>query len=328
MADRELGRFRDAFARLRSDKSASRWPAETRHRAPHKPLLLLTIMDLVAQEYLRDAFVPLDDRLLEEFDHYWASVLPGGRTSDLALPYFHLKSDGFWSLVPRPGMEQVVAAVDQIRSLGPLRASVLGARLDPNLFHLLVQRDTRNALRQVLIETYFAPDLWPTLLDVAQIAMQSAAYETRLRGLVRQPFALQEAIATGLEYRVEARSTAFRRTVVTAYNATCAMCGVRLKTPEGRAAVAAAHIVPWSVSHNDDPRNGVALCGLHHWTFDQGLAAITIDLRVRVSTVIGDVEGTQPLRVLSGRGIHHPTEAKFQPAPDALAWHLEHVFRR
>ena len=46
-------------------------------------------------------------------------------------------------------------------------------------------------------------------------------------------------------------------------------------TPEGRTAVAAAHIIPWRYSHNDDPRNGMALCGLHHWTFDEGLVTIT-----------------------------------------------------
>ncbi|MCB8986015.1 MAG: HNH endonuclease [Ardenticatenaceae bacterium] len=27
---------------------------------------------------------------------------------------------------------------------------------------------------------------------------------------------------------------------------------------------AAAHIIPWSESHNDDPRNGLALCHLCH----------------------------------------------------------------
>ncbi|MDP9369488.1 MAG: HNH endonuclease [Chloroflexota bacterium] len=222
----------------------------------------------------------------------------------------------------------MVAAAGQIRSSGRLRDLILGARLDTNLFHLLVNKDTQNSLRQVLIETYFDPALWPALLDVAQVAMQSADYETRLQRFVREPFALQEAPETGVEYRAEARSAAFRRTVVTGYDATCAMCGVRLKTPEGRTAVAAAHIVPWTVSHNDDPCNGVALCGLHHWTFDQGLSAITSDLRGRVSTLVSDDEGTQLLRSLSGRGINRPTEAILQPAPEALAWHLEHVFRR
>lgn len=328
MVDGALGRFRDAFARLRTDRSAARWPAETRHRAPHKPLLLLTVADLVAQGYLQDAFVPFDDRLVEDFDRYWIAVLPDRRASDPALPYFHLKSEGFWTLVPQPGMDVTVAALDQIRSSARLRDLVLGARLDTDVFHFLMDVDARNALRQVLIEQYFAPALWPKLLDVAQMSVQSAAYETRLRSLARESFTLHEVMTSEFDYRVEARSTAFRRTVVTAYDATCALCGVRLKTPEGRVAVAAAHIVPWSVGHNDHPRNGVALCGLHHWTFDQGLAAITSDLRVRISTVVGDVEGTQSLRVLSGRAIHRPTEVIYQPALAALAWHLDNVFRR
>ncbi|MDP9472713.1 MAG: HNH endonuclease [Chloroflexota bacterium] len=115
---------------------------------------------------------------------------------------------------------------------------------------------------------------------------------------------------------------------MSAYNATCAMCGIRITTPEGRAAVDAAHVVPWSVSHNDDPRNGVALCGLHHWTFDHGLAGITTEFRVRVSSLVTETPGAEALRSLSDQDIHRPTDEVFWPAFDALAWHLEHVFRQ
>jgi len=46
-------------------------------------------------------------------------------------------------------------------------------------------------------------------------------------------------------------------------------------TVDGHSAVDAAHIVPWSVTHNDDPRNGMALCRLCHWTFDEGLTSVS-----------------------------------------------------
>lgn len=46
-------------------------------------------------------------------------------------------------------------------------------------------------------------------------------------------------------------------------------------TVDGHTAVAAAHIVPWSVSHNDDPRNDMALCRLCHWIFDEGLLGVS-----------------------------------------------------
>ena len=49
-----------------------------------------------------------------------------------------------------------------------------------------------------------------------------------------------------------------------------------MRTIDGHTAVDAAHIIPWSISHNDDPRNGLALCKLCHWSFDEGLLAAVL----------------------------------------------------
>ncbi|UCC54968.1 MAG: HNH endonuclease [Anaerolineaceae bacterium] len=53
--------------------------------------------------------------------------------------------------------------------------------------------------------------------------------------------------------------------------------------PEGQPVVEAAHIIPWRISHNDDPRNGLALCRLCHWTFDEGMLAVSSDYLVNAS---------------------------------------------
>jgi hypothetical protein len=47
-------RYRQAFSNLRTDAGRTRWPARTRHRAPHKPLLLLSVLDLFAQGAIAD----------------------------------------------------------------------------------------------------------------------------------------------------------------------------------------------------------------------------------------------------------------------------------
>ena len=44
-----LKQYLQMFARLRTDKGRNRYPEITYHRAPHKPLLLLSVMDLIAQ---------------------------------------------------------------------------------------------------------------------------------------------------------------------------------------------------------------------------------------------------------------------------------------
>jgi putative restriction endonuclease len=56
-----------------------------------------------------------------------------------------------------------------------------------------------------------------------------------------------------------------------------------MNLPYHRRMVDAAHIVPWSVSHDDDVHNGMALCRLCHRTFDQGLLGVSTKYLVLLS---------------------------------------------
>jgi hypothetical protein len=46
-----LDHYKSTFARLRADVKAY-WPAATLHRAPYKPILLMALMDLIAQRVI------------------------------------------------------------------------------------------------------------------------------------------------------------------------------------------------------------------------------------------------------------------------------------
>jgi len=74
-------------------------------------------------------------------------------------------------------------------------------------------------------------------------------------------------------------STQFRRDVRRAYDSGCLFCGLKLPTSEGVriAGVDAAHIIPWSQYEADVVVNGLCLCKLHHWAFDQYLLALRFD---------------------------------------------------
>lgn len=252
------------FAQLHTDRSRTRWPAETHYRAPHKPFLLLAVTDLIANGRLTTNFIQFNSELRDAFDLYWKALFGHERPSGSPLlPYFHLKSDEFWHLIPVPGQESTLKQTREVGSMTQLQALVLGAALDPALYDLLGAEGTRGELRRILFETYFVPEVRAGLVEASRVLSDSLHYGQALLGRVQERFML-EAPAADQRYRTEARSVAFRRIVVEAYYHTCALCGVRLLTPEGRTAVAAAHIVPWRVTHNDDPRNGLALCGLHH----------------------------------------------------------------
>jgi len=79
-------------------------------------------------------------------------------------PFYHLRSSGFWHLVPVPGMEQALVASRQIDSVRQLRQFVLGAKMDDALFEMLLDEKQRDNLRRVLIESYFAPEIRPLVL--------------------------------------------------------------------------------------------------------------------------------------------------------------------
>jgi hypothetical protein len=67
------------------------------------------------------------------------------------------------------------------------------------------------------------------------------------------------------------RTRGFRQAVIEVYDYKCAICGLKIISPDSLAwEVEAAHIVPHSSSGRDDIFNGMAMCHLHHWAFDAG----------------------------------------------------------
>lgn len=65
-----MEKYIKSFGKLRSDAVPNRWPAETQHRAPHKPLLLLSVMDLIEQGVITKNLIELSPDLGEMFAIY------------------------------------------------------------------------------------------------------------------------------------------------------------------------------------------------------------------------------------------------------------------
>lgn len=89
---------------LNTDRNPRVWTSLTTNQAPHKPLLLLSIMDLFAQGAITENLIEPSYELVDLFNTYWAR-LPLGRTGNMAYPFPRLKTDGFWHLIPNPGYE-------------------------------------------------------------------------------------------------------------------------------------------------------------------------------------------------------------------------------
>lgn len=313
------------FRKLNTDKSKSRWNEQTQFRAPHKSLLLLAVMDLFAEGTITTNFIELNSELGELFTIYWSKVTPiDRRYGNIAMPYWHLQNDGFWYLIPRPGYETFLQTVPRIHASSKLHETTLGAKLDDALFDLLCVAGSRDLLRTTLIETYFAPELQKVLVDQGEINVQAFIYSQQLLQQAKADKKIKEVDENEKPYRDQG----FRRAIVKAYDHRCAICGVRILTADGHTAVAAAHIIPWSQSHNDDPRNGLALCHLCHWTFDEGLVTFSDQYEVKTSpqlTITPNLPGH--LVTFNSRPLLGPVDNAYWPFVESIRWHRQHRFR-
>ena len=113
-----------------------------------------------------------------------------------------------------------------------------------------------------------------------------------------------------------ARSPQFRSAVLAAYEFSCAMCRFQLDLIE------AAHIVPHAHEQgNDAIHNGLALCSLHHKSYDSGLVYLDSDYcvhinrhRVNFLRKINRVDGLSKFRRLLRRRIHLPSDINQHPS--------------
>lgn len=316
-----------AFLNLKTDKSKSRWDEQTTFRAPHKPLLLLTILDLFAEGEILSNLIELTSELGDLFAGYWSMVKPLERErGNIAMPFYHLKSDGFWHLLPRPGYELILEKGPRIHAISKLKETTFGARLDDELYELMQNEESRNILRTILIEKYFALELRDSLMNQAKINLKSYLYSQELIRQVRNDLKVQDWIIESYGEK-DIRDQGFRRAIVKVYDHRCAICGIRIMTEDGHTAVQAAHIIPWSVSHNDDPRNGLALCPLCHWTFDRGLVCFSDDYYVKISPRLL-ISPNLPGQILAftDRKLLAPNDAVFIPFVESIQWHRKVKF--
>lgn len=299
------------------------WTEATKRKAPHKPLLLLAVLDLVHRGVISTPFIAVTADLVELnelFNLYWRRVVPLGQTSSIAFPFSRLSREPFWKLVPQPGKAITDAVINNTSSVSYLRKYALGAKLDDGLFRVMQSGEGREALRETLLQSCFSPEAASLLREQSIINREAFDYSRLLEEQAHLP--LVKEIVEADNYRAAVRDQAFRRVVTSAYDHRCALCGIRIVTPDGHTVVEAAHIVPWSKSKNDDIRNGMALCRTCHWGFDEGMLGVSDTYMVITSRSIGiDPNFPGLLTSLSGRGIIPPRDRELWPSRKYLALH-------
>jgi putative restriction endonuclease len=274
--------------------------------APHKPLLLLAVMDLIESGQLTSVVVPLTAELTYQFLTYWRIVAHRRKAApDIRMPFHHLSGDRIWE----PLDAHLLHSAD--------RKLTRFARFTDAAFALFRDPGFREQARRVLIVSYFLPS------EQVALAATLGIPETEL-GAAASAIAASER-ETALQ---SGRDVKFRLVVVAAYSFTCCLTRHRLTTISRGSMIDAAHIHQFADSRNNDPRNGVALSKNAHWMFDQGLWSITDEYTVRVahSQFAEDHPHGKPLARYEGETLLLPADVSLRPDPTYLAWHRKKKF--
>jgi putative restriction endonuclease len=276
--------------------------------APHKPLLLLVVLELAEQGQLPAEVLPLTPELAFRFCTYWSIVARRRkRRPDVRFPFYHLKSAGVWTPLTEAGKP------------AENRGEARSARLPADLVAFARDPAFREQARRILIAKYFPAD-----------------ERANLYALVGLPVPSDEQVTQDANYQPpvdaqkQGREARFRLLVVGAYNYTCALTRYRLTTISGSSIVDAAHIHQFADSRNNDPRNGLALSKNAHWLFDNGLWTLTDEHRVVVAEGQFAEGGSEHhlLKQYQGEKILLPADPAFHPDPRHLAWHRSKRFKK
>lgn len=287
---------------------------------PHKLLMLLAVLDLFDARRLQENRIHFDPSLIELFEDYFRAVAKDDDWFQPGPPFFHLRSSPFWHLQAKEGREQEYAAL-KTSGGGSRRIvdNVAYAYLSDDVYSLLLEKTSRDEIRLFILDAFFDPQERDLLMGVVRAHHAISETERSLEdGQLRE--------SSEGEYAV--RSVAFRRVVLRAYEYRCAACGLKIVLPDLPSPVEAAHLIPWSESHDDTPQNGIALCKLHHWALDVSLIAPSFGFRWKVSALLdARRDSERELTRLAGRQLLLPQPSLYHPKRDALEWRLSRLAR-
>lgn len=289
--------------------------------APHKPILLLSIIDLIERGELIENKVKVNQQLVSAFLNFWRILVDQPFKCDFTQPFYYLQNDKvegipFWQVNPLPGCQLNA----HIKSFDKLITVVDFGYFSSDLFDLLMINTSREYLKQTLLETYF-PNYKRINLNEDYISELSS-------DILNEPVSAYKKTIISFEEEVFVRNGLFRKLVPQAYDQTCAFTGWRVQTASGLSLVDACHIKPFSICKEDHIKNGISLSPNIHRAFDRGMLSIDDNYCIIISSqIIEDNSHALNLRKLEGQKIKLPFHDYHYPGLDNLKWHRDNCFK-
>ena len=313
----DLEFYSNAFTKLRRDHKNG--------GAPHKPILLLAIFQAYKDGYILDNKIKITPELVGYFKDNWSALVETKHDCRFTLPFFHLSNEkaNYWKLKPNLGFEKVIESKYAMRNFKSLLHAVKYVEIDKTLHELLISTETNDFLRMVILKKYFpnfdSKEIQNTFLEkIKKDILNDSSVEYAAK--VRKIFANKNEDEA--EEEIYVRSGQFKREVLTNYNNTCAISGLRINIARNISMLDACHIIPFSDSYDDTITNGISLTPTLHRAFDRGLISISNDYRVLIKNNFQEA-GTSPysIKQFEGKKITLPNYLHRYPSQDSLSYH-------
>lgn len=297
--------------------------------APHKPILLLSIIDCYEIGLINSDRIYITAELMAYFKSNWNLYVTTAHTMNFSLPFFHLRNEPFWEIITKRGYSIELSSKNSIKSFNALFIATEYAKVDKELAILFMNKDSRDMLKLAIIEKYFSQSAKKLsnasyLELLAQDILNKSGEEYRAK---------IEKIKTQMdnenyEEEIFMRGYVFQKQIPSIYEYTCCISGYTIKTQHNISMIDACHIVPFSESYNDTITNGLALCPNIHRAFDRGLITIDEDFKVLISKEFEEELGNPfSIKDFDNKKILLPNNKLFIPNKANLLWHNENVFK-
>lgn len=318
----EIFKYIKLFKKLRVDRSHG--------IAPHKPILLLSVLQAYNSKLFDSRKVLITPELVGLFKVNWNLLVVTNHECRISYPFYYMKSEKFWELVPRVGFDNVNKLGSIVKSFNTLNAAIEYAIIDQELYELAINSENNRLLQEFLLDEYFpqTKDNYNNSCGGQQKLFSDLEEKILKEPAVEYRQEIKKLVEQHNEEEIFIRGSLFKREIPKIYNNTCCISGMRIDATVNVSMIDACHIVPFSESYDDTVTNGIALCPNLHRAFDRGLIGIDESYRVIVSKSFKEDTTSYSIRAFDGKEIQLPKLKTYYPLKENFGWHMNNVLKR
>lgn len=298
--------------------------------APHKPILLISVIELLQKGIITSNKIFISPELVLAFKNNWDKLVETNHSPNFALPFFHLKNEPFWELATYSALDKILTKSKSIKSFKALKENVAYAEINMELFMLLSNPENSNLFSELILNKYFPNtknNFYLNSIDDAQLKIEMQFLNEPKEEYQQHIIELKQKLnEEEYEEEIFVRGGLFKRTIPKIYNNSCCISGMQIESTANIQMIDACHIIPFSISNDDTIPNGLSLSPNLHRAFDRGLITINNNFIVRVSPIVKDNSSVYSISQFEGTKIQLPNDEKWYPSLESLRWHNKETF--